>query len=80
MPTIVGYPRSLREVLQHALIPADLSLNVPIIAIDPAGELARNVIDGGDRHSLPSKRTLAPRLRSVNVPGQKEDGAGQPTP
>ncbi len=72
MPTIGGYPRSLREVLQRALIPADLSLNVPIIAIDPAGELARNVIDWVDRQSLPIKRTLAPRLRYVN-------GAGQPT-
>ncbi len=79
MPTIGGYPRSPREVLQHALIPADLSLNVPIIAIDPAGELARNVIDWVDRQSLPTKRTLAPRLRYVNVAGQKEDGAGQPT-
>ena len=69
MPTIGGYPRSLREVLQHALIPADLSLNVPIIAIDPAGELARNVIDWVDRQSLPIKRTLAPRLRYVNVAG-----------
>jgi len=40
MPTIGGYPRSLREVLQHALLPADPSPNVPIIAIDPPGEPA----------------------------------------
>ena len=80
MPTIGGYPRSRREVLQQALIPADLSLNVPIIAIDPAGELARNVIDWVARQSLPIKPMLAPRLRYVNVAGQNEDGAGQPTP
>ena len=80
MPTIGGYPRSLREVLQRALVPADLSLNVPIIAIDPAGELARNVIDWVDRQRPPIKRTLAPRPRYVDVAGRKEDGAGQPTP
>ena len=73
MPTIVGYPTSLRAVWQHALRPADLRLNVPIIASDPAGELTRNVIDWGDWQSLPSKRTRAPRLRSVNVPGQPTD-------
>ena len=40
-----------------------------MIAIDPAGELARNVIDWVDRQSLPIKRTLAPRLRYVDVAG-----------
>ena len=62
-----------RQMAKVELIPADLSLNGPIIAIDPGGELARNVIDWVDRQSLPIKRTLAPRLRYGNV-------AGQPTP
>lgn len=59
------------RLLGRALAYVDLLLNLPLVIIDPVGAVADNLYDAIDRESTATKQQLLPRLRYVNMAGQR---------